>query len=116
METKGEGEAQPQFPMGKKRGGWVVAIGADETMAATGRVQIIWGNWGERRSWERGWLEQRGGRFLYTGGHDGGGVYKTAYRETIPERAKLTTRGNSQVLALHSVNCSATDIQQQMLT
>jgi hypothetical protein len=29
-----------------------------------------------------------------------GGVYKTAYRATIPKRAKLTTRGNSQVLAL----------------
>lgn len=40
------------------------------------------------------------GRFLYTGGHDGGGVYKTAYRATIPKTAKLTTRGNSQVLAL----------------
>lgn len=101
METRREGEAQPQFPKGKKEGALVVAIWADETTAATGRVQIIWGNWGERRSWERGWLEQRGGRFLYTRGHDGGGVYKTAYRETIPERAKLTTRGNSQVLALH---------------
>jgi hypothetical protein len=41
------------------------------------------------------------GRFLYTGGHDAGGVYKTAYRETIPKTAKLTTTGNSQVLALH---------------
>jgi hypothetical protein len=30
-----------------------------------------------------------------------GEVYKTAYRETIPKTAKLTTRGNSQVLALH---------------
>jgi hypothetical protein len=43
------------------------------------------------------------GRFLYTGRSDGGGVYKTAYRATIPKRAKLTTRGNSQVLALHKL-------------
>jgi hypothetical protein len=46
------------------------------------------------------------GRFLYTGGHDAGGVYKTAYRATIPKRAKLTTRGNSQVLALHRISDS----------
>jgi hypothetical protein len=41
----------------------------------------------------RGW-------FLYTRGYDTGGVYKTVYQETIPKMAKLTTRGNSQVLAL----------------
>ena len=29
-----------------------------------------------------------------------GGVYGTAYRETIPETAKLTGTGNSQVLVL----------------
>jgi hypothetical protein len=32
-----------------------------------------------------------------------GEVYKTAYRETIPKTAKLTTRGNSQVLALQEL-------------
>ena len=35
-------------------------------------------------------------------GGQAGGVYSTAYREAIPETAKLTGRGNSQVLVLHS--------------
>jgi hypothetical protein len=48
------------------------------------------------------------GRFLYTGGHDAGGVYKTAYRETIPKTAKLTTTGNSQVLALQCITTITT--------
>jgi hypothetical protein len=38
VETRREREAPPQFLMGKKRRVLVVAIGADETTAATGRV------------------------------------------------------------------------------
>ena len=34
-------------------------------------------------------------------GGQAGGVYSTAYQEAIPETAKLTGSGNSQVLVLH---------------
>jgi len=40
----------------------------------------------------------REGSFILGG--QAGGVYSTAYREAIPETAKLTGRGNSQVLIL----------------
>jgi hypothetical protein len=50
------------------------------------------------------WQKQRG-RFLYTQRRRGGGDDNTAYGSAIPETAKLTGSGNSQVLALQYI-CS----------
>lgn len=61
METRREGEAQPQFPMGKKKtGGWWQPYGQMKRPQRPEGCRIFGGIRGERRSWERGWLEQRG--------------------------------------------------------
>lgn len=45
-------------------------------------------------------IEQRKVVFIFSGA--GGGNYGWAYQDTIPEGAKLTENGNSQVLSLQS--------------
>jgi len=53
----------------------------------------------------------REGSFILEG--QAGGVYSTAYREAIPETAKLTIKGNSQVLVLHMKFASGNTLPQK---
>ena len=50
----------------------------------------------------------REGSFILGG--QAGGVYSTAYREAIPETAKLAGTGNSQVLVLQSPQAQSKEL------
>jgi hypothetical protein len=88
------------FRRGKKGPKQVGVLGVGE-MTRRDRVSAEYGreNEGKGRSWEEREAEQRG-RFLYTHGRRAGGDDNTTYGAAIPETAKLTGSGNSQVLAL----------------
>lgn len=75
-------------------------VGVDEGKGSRSRGCRIWeGGRGERRNWEgRGSGTAR--TVLIYSAAPAGGDDDTAYRATIPKGVKLTTTGNSQVLAL----------------
>lgn len=56
---------------------------------------------GKRKRFGRRRSQNSEGGFFYIGGQ-AGSVYSTVYREAIPETAKLTETGDSQVLVLQN--------------